>query len=149
VSLELRPIYEGTVTRIVKVLAARAGVEGKKIGAHTLRRSMATHLIENGASQYEVKGILRHAKLSTTDLYVQLSEKMVRGAYNEHIKPVLGKGNAPKPRGRKDALAELANLLREGKISEETFLILHKDLAPKVDDKQATLGGKKFDASYQ
>ena len=53
-----KPICDDSVTRIIKKLAMLSGIK-KHVTAHTLRRSLATHMIENGASQYVVKQQLR------------------------------------------------------------------------------------------
>ena len=41
----------------------------KKISLHSLRRSIATHLIENGADIYFVKSFLGHVEINTSQLY--------------------------------------------------------------------------------
>jgi integrase/recombinase XerD len=41
----------------------------KQISLHSLRRSIATHLTENGADMYFVKSFLGHVKIDTSQLY--------------------------------------------------------------------------------
>ncbi|MBN1389407.1 MAG: tyrosine-type recombinase/integrase [Candidatus Thermoplasmatota archaeon] len=122
-----RPINSDVVTRIIKKLSAMANID-KDVTAHTLRYTMATHLIENGANQYTVKNILRHSKLTTTDLYVNLSPKFLQESYKDHIKPTMGKEKISKGDKRKRTLEELNNLLMKGKISEETYLTIRSDM---------------------
>lgn len=50
---------------------------GQKVGipgvtAHTLRRSMATHLLQNGANIAEIKQLLGHADINSTMVYTQV-----------------------------------------------------------------------------
>jgi site-specific recombinase XerD len=43
----------------------------KRISLHSLRHSIAVHLIENGASIEFVKGFLGHTDIDTTQLYAR------------------------------------------------------------------------------
>lgn len=44
-------------------------IHEKQISLHSLRRSIATHLTENGADMYFVKAFLGHVKIDTSQLY--------------------------------------------------------------------------------
>jgi integrase/recombinase XerC len=52
-----------------------------KVSPHSFRHSFATHLLENSASITEVQKLLGHAKLSTTELYTQVSNQLLREMY--------------------------------------------------------------------
>ena len=57
----------------------------KDITPHTLRHSFAAHLLENGADIHDIKEILGHADISSTQRYAQfLKEKMKNGYMKFH-----------------------------------------------------------------
>ncbi len=47
----------------------------KNIGLHTLRHSIATHLLENGMSLQKIQRFLGHATLASTQIYTHLIDK--------------------------------------------------------------------------
>ena len=47
---------------------------GKKVSCHTLRHSYATHLLEAGVSLKAIQKYLRHKSLSTTMIYLHVTE---------------------------------------------------------------------------
>jgi integrase/recombinase XerC len=51
------------------------------ISPHSFRHSFATHLIENDVSITEVQKLLGHSKLSTTELYTQVSNQLLKEMY--------------------------------------------------------------------
>lgn len=55
----------------VKFLAKTAGI-AKSIGAHTLRHSIATHLLANGVPLEKIQLFLGHESLDSTQLYTHL-----------------------------------------------------------------------------
>jgi len=54
---------------IVKNLLRDIGLNDKRYSAHSLRHSVATILLQNGGTLDEVKQILRHKDISTTEIY--------------------------------------------------------------------------------
>lgn len=62
------------IQRLIKVVANRAGLTGK-ITPHRLRHSYATHLLDEGVDIRVIQGMLGHARLTTTQLYTEVSIK--------------------------------------------------------------------------
>lgn len=62
---------DAILARAIKVASNRAGVE-KPIGAHTMRHSLATHLIENGYDICTVQELLGHEDVATTQIYTHV-----------------------------------------------------------------------------
>lgn len=71
------PLTDGTVQRICKRTARRAGLS-KRISPHTLRHSFATHLLEAGVDLLSVQTLLGHSHFNTTAKYLHISMRRLR-----------------------------------------------------------------------
>ena len=64
------------VNQIINELADQAGID-KKLGTHTLRRSRAKHLIDEGMDISVVSAFLRHENIKTTMEYLRIAKKHI------------------------------------------------------------------------
>ena len=79
--------HGGVITRQafwqkIKKYAKEAGLE-ENVKPHTLRHSVATHLLENGADVRIVQEILGHEDVATTQIYTHLTNKHLRRVYED------------------------------------------------------------------
>lgn len=68
--------------KIVKFYAEKAKIN-KDITPHTLRHSFAAHLLENGADLKDIRDMLGHADISTTQVYAQLMKNKYASDYKK------------------------------------------------------------------
>ncbi len=66
--------------KLLKLYAKDAGIN-KSITPHTLRHSFATHLLENGADINDIKDILGHADISSTNIYSDFIKSRLKKSY--------------------------------------------------------------------
>ena len=72
-----RPLHDGTVQRLCKRTAQRAGLT-KRVHPHTLRHSFATHLLEAGVDLLSVQRMLGHSHFDTTAKYLHISQRRLQ-----------------------------------------------------------------------
>jgi integrase/recombinase XerD len=65
------------LARLVALRAQQAGLK-KHVTPHTLRHSIATHLLQGGADIRHIQALLGHACLSTTEIYTRVEVSDLR-----------------------------------------------------------------------
>ena len=71
-----------SIQKIVEFYQVRGGM-GRKVSAHGLRHSYATHLLGNGADLRSIQELLGHASLSTTQKYTHISLEKLMEVYDK------------------------------------------------------------------
>jgi integrase/recombinase XerD len=64
-------LYDSLLNEVVQGAAKKAGIE-KHVTCHTLRHSVATHLLKGGADIRHIQALLGHACLSSTERYTHV-----------------------------------------------------------------------------
>jgi site-specific recombinase XerD len=69
-----RPMQKQSLYIRIKALVKRAKIK-KKVGTHTLRHSIATHLLQSGMTLERIQQFLGHADLDSTQIYTHLKNE--------------------------------------------------------------------------
>ena len=76
----VRAFHPAAVTRIVQRSLKRAGIPlGRLTGAHMLRHTAASRMVNRGASFKDVADVLGHRSLQTTGIYAKLDLDVLAG----------------------------------------------------------------------
>lgn len=75
-----QPMKVRTVEAMMTATAKRAGLDPAKVSPHKLRHAFATALVEGGRSLDEVRDLLGHESIATTQIYAHTSQKRIAAA---------------------------------------------------------------------
>ncbi|WP_257171972.1 tyrosine-type recombinase/integrase [Colwellia sp. M166] len=70
---------KGGIQKTIKLVANACGIT-KNVHVHTLRHSIATHMLERGASLRSIQVFLGHACPKTTALYTRMTEEVAQNS---------------------------------------------------------------------
>jgi len=72
-----KPLTKNMAWKIFNKAKQKAGLKRGK-GIHSLRHSFATHLLEDGVDLYSIKTFLGHNSISTTMIYLRLTQNGIK-----------------------------------------------------------------------
>jgi integrase/recombinase XerD len=91
-----RHLSAGSISQACRDASKQCGLT-KRITAHTLRHSFATHLLENGTDTRVIQVLLGHARIDTTARYTMVSTHVIAATPS----PLDALGLRPQPKPRK------------------------------------------------
>ena len=79
---KIKPISRQLFWSILKKIISQSGIT-KNISPHTLRHSLATHLLKKGANIRLLQVLLGHEQLTTVQVYTHLENSQLRNEYDK------------------------------------------------------------------
>jgi integrase/recombinase XerD len=86
----ISPLHDSTIQKMFAALINEAksipecDKKPYQLSVHSLRHSFALYLLESGVNIYTIKELMRHAWLSSTEVYLKLFDSMLVKAIDQH-----------------------------------------------------------------
>ena len=90
VDSEGKKLTRQTIYNVINETAKKANIK-LNVTPHTLRHCFATHMIENGADIRSVQELLGHSSITTTQVYLNISNQTLKENYFAKFKDPLSK----------------------------------------------------------
>ena len=79
---QIKPLSRQSLWLNLRKILQHAGIK-KNISPHSLRHSLATHLLQQGADLRSLQMLLGHQSLSTVQIYTHLGDAQIRKIYDK------------------------------------------------------------------
>ena len=80
----VRHLTRNAVFKLLRRLAAAAGIPPSTLSPHVLRHSFASHLLAGGADLRSVQQMLGHADIATTQIYTHIQDERLKALVTRH-----------------------------------------------------------------